>query len=107
MVTGNYEIFLHTFTFVVVVDAALGFVCTHHPDKHGSWAGRGCMIAYAVLLTSGKLFWEIERIFCVPGTGGPMSFLHVLWHMLSGVACYFGILADSHNRYANLGVGAA
>merc|ERR1712194_737858 len=35
------------------------------------------------------------------------ALLHVLWHALAGLACYFGILGDIHNRYAALGVGCA
>jgi len=104
---GVYEIFLHTFTILVLIDAAVLFVCTREPDKRGSHVARSLLYAYAVTMVSGKVIWEAEVQFCPPGSGGSLSLLHVLWHFFAGLASYFGGLADVHIRYAALGVGTA
>lgn len=102
---GAYEIFLHTFTAVVILDLALTCICTAKPDRHGSWVAQGCILAYIITIGAGRLFWEAEVRFCPAGSGGLLAWLHVLWHVLAGLACYFGALGDAHARFAVLGVG--
>uniref|UniRef100_A0A7S1RC70 Alkaline ceramidase n=1 Tax=Alexandrium catenella TaxID=2925 RepID=A0A7S1RC70_ALECA len=103
----NYEMFLGTFSAMVVLDLGLSLACASRPDGHGSWAARGCLIVYAVAISSGRLLWEVERNFCVPGKDGVLPWMHVAWHFLAGCACYFSILADMHIRWEALGVGNA
>jgi len=104
---GVYEIFLWTFTAIILWDLGLAIACSSRPDGHGSWAARGCMIVYAISLGLGRLLWEVERSFCQAGEGGGLAWMHVAWHLLAGCACYFGILGDMHIRWAALGVGTA
>jgi len=103
----DFEAFLGTFTAMILLDLPLSLVCAGRPDGHGSWAARGCLIVYAILIGSGRLLWEVERSFCVQGQGGALPWMHVGWHFLAGGASYFGILADMQIRWAALGVGAA
>lgn len=105
--TGNYEIFVNGFLAVVLMDAVVCWVCTGKPDKHGSRSSRGCFLAYAGILITAKVFWEIEVQTCPAGSNGPLAWLHVLWHALSGLAVYIGILGDSQVRYGALGLGRA
>jgi len=104
---SNYEIFLHAFTFVVLFDLVLSFICTQKPDPHGSHIASGLLMGYAASLGLGRIFWEIERQACHPGHGGPTALLHVLWHFLAGLSVYFGSLSNAQVRFAALGVGTA
>jgi len=104
---GSYEIFLHTFTLIILLDLVLALVCTSKPDKHGSHVARGLMWAYIFTISFGKMLWEIEARLCPAGTGGFLALLHVLWHLFAGLACYLGTLSNIHSRYMHLGVDAA
>merc|ERR1712079_699333 len=88
-------------------DFLLCLPCCWRPDAHGSHVMKALVLAYVCVMVSGKLFWELEVRYCEAGTGGPLAWLHVLWHVLSGLACYFGILGDAHNRFSAFGVGVA
>mmetsp|Transcript_26817 Transcript_26817/g.62827 ORF Transcript_26817/g.62827 Transcript_26817/m.62827 type:complete len:272 (+) Transcript_26817:61-876(+) len=107
LLQGDYEIFLHSFTVVVLLDLILSFICTQKADPHGSHIASGLIIGYAASLAVGRLFWEIERQACHPGNGGATALLHVLWHFLAGLSVYFGSLSDAQVRYAALGEGTA
>jgi len=104
---GDYEMFLHTFTLVCLFDSSLTLICCSKSDHPGSHFTRCCLRAYGVTLVLGRIFWETEARLCPAGSGGPLALLHVLWHVLAGLACYFGLLCDCHNRYAVLGVGVS
>lgn len=104
---GAYEIFVHTFTLVVLLDLALAIVCMSKPDHHGSSVCKLCLLISGVTLGLGRVAWETEAHLCVSGAGGILAVLHVLFHLLAGFSCYFGLMADVHNRYDVLGVGAA
>lgn len=107
LLRSDYEIFLHAFTIVVLLDLILSFICTQSPDKHGSHISSGLLMGYAASIGSGRIFWEIERSTCEPGHGGPTALLHVLWHYLAGLAVYFGSLSDAQVRYSAHGIGRA
>ncbi|CAE7506270.1 YDC1 [Symbiodinium microadriaticum] len=107
LLRGDYEIFLHSFTVVVLLDLILSFVCTQKADLHGSHIASGLIIGYAASLGVGRLLWEIERQACRPGHGGATALLHVLWHFLAGLSVYFGSLSDAQVRYAAHGEGNA
>lgn len=103
----RYDVFVHTFTLMVVIDASLAFVCTSSADKHGSWVARGLVIAYSISIAAARVFWEIEVAICPSGSGGNLQIFHVFWHMLAGLACYLGTVSAVHLRYSELNIGAA
>jgi len=105
LLKNDYEMFVHSFTIVVLLDLVLSFICTQSPDKHGSHISSGLLMGYAASIGSGRIFWEIERLTCEPGHGGPTALLHVLWHFLAGLAVYFGSLSDAQVRYSAHGIG--
>jgi len=107
LLKNDYEMFVHSFTIVVLLDLFLSFICTQAPDKHGSHISSGLLMGYAASIGSGRIFWEIERLTCEPGQGGPTALLHVLWHFLAGLAVYFGSLSDAQVRYSAHGLGRA
>jgi len=102
-----YNMFVNLFTFLVVLDLVLGLICSSEPDLHGSKVARGCLLAYIASLGFGRLIWETERHFCPRNSGDALAYLHVLWHFLAGLAVFYGILADTHIRWAALGDGKA
>jgi len=104
---GVYNIFLHVFTVIVLLDFAISLACAVRPDPYGSRVVGGLLAAYGLTLGSARLLWEMERRHCPAGRGGGLAWLHVAWHLLAAVACYLAVLADMHIRWAALGIGAA
>mmetsp|Transcript_39967 Transcript_39967/g.123963 ORF Transcript_39967/g.123963 Transcript_39967/m.123963 type:complete len:274 (-) Transcript_39967:92-913(-) len=100
---GDYEIFCAVFTSLTVPALGLAFMCCF---RQGGLACR-LHLASTVTLSLARVLWELEARLCPPGRGGPLAWLHVLWHLLAGLACYFGILGDVHSRHVALGVGEA
>eukprot|EP00435_Cladocopium_sp_Y103_P036509 s1108_g9.t1 len=46
LLKNDYEMFVHSFTIVVLLDLVLSFICTQSPDKHGSHISSGLLMGY-------------------------------------------------------------
>jgi len=100
--TGHFGIFVTVFTGLVLLEFGLTIICCCYRQ---SGLTRRLFIAYAVTFCLARFFWELESFLCPPGRGGHLAWLHVLWHLLTGLAVYFGILGDVHSRHIALGIG--
>lgn len=103
-----YELFLHTFAICVVLDILVSAAIAQWPEPGATKSLFGQLyLGYVGVITFGKIVWEIEYRFCPVGSGGPMGWLHVAWHFLSGLAVYLAMMANTHLRHASLGIGCA
>mmetsp|Transcript_12905 Transcript_12905/g.27963 ORF Transcript_12905/g.27963 Transcript_12905/m.27963 type:complete len:263 (-) Transcript_12905:295-1083(-) len=97
-----YEVFIHTFTALVVIDFLLGItLALSRPKSPLPWL---CLL-YGVLIGLGRVVWECERLFCPDGGGTAISWLHVVWHFCSAMSAYLGILSNAQARFELLSVG--
>jgi dihydroceramidase len=85
--SGEYELFIAGFTFLVVVVTALSL--SWRSSQHVTSFARNLSIGCIVL---GKIVWEIEVRACA--TSERVWPLHVCWHVLSAASLYYGLLAD-------------
>eukprot|EP00927_Polykrikos_kofoidii_P015975 TRINITY_DN17161_c0_g1_i1.p1 TRINITY_DN17161_c0_g1~~TRINITY_DN17161_c0_g1_i1.p1 ORF type:complete len:272 (+),score=27.55 TRINITY_DN17161_c0_g1_i1:34-849(+) len=107
VITLNYEVFLHTFGIILVLEMILSGVCAWETGKHGSQAAWFCWIWSVTFIIVGRIAWETEFRLCPSGSGGPLAWLHVVFHVCIGVACYFGALMNTQIRYEAFGFGSA
>lgn len=82
VVIDSYELFVHGFTGMVLLDAVLGFTLDRGDKRllHRS----------VVIILVAKLFWEMENKWCEMYPAVWMA--HVVWHVTSGWAAYYGVL---------------
>jgi dihydroceramidase len=91
---NRYELFLHGFTALACVDAAIGY--TLPTSETGWWLRNRCLLAIVI----GKAIWEVENRFCqqYPAVWP----LHVVWHLASCLSAYYGVLFNSLARNRTL-----
>lgn len=87
LVFQEYEIFVVSFTLIVLADLLLGLF---QPAKARviKWLKAMCLFT----AVAGKVVWELENRMCA--TRPAVWPLHVVWHALSAGSAYFGVLAN-------------
>ena len=77
-----YELFVHGFTALVLVDLAFSYSW-----NEGNRSARDKGLIFVLL---GKILWEIENRACE--SFPQVWVLHVCWHLLSAISAYYGML---------------
>lgn len=93
-ITQQYEIFIHGFTAIVVLDIGLvfwtrstGAVC----PRHGALHLRAFLTGVGTIVV-GKTLWEVENRLCETHRDVVWP-LHVVWHFFSATAAYSSLVA--------------
>lgn len=79
---GSYELFVNGFTAMVILDAFLGFSVRKDDVRWRNQCVRMILVA--------RVFWEIENKWCE--TYPSVWVAHIVWHIFSGLAAYYGVL---------------
>ncbi|GAX27135.1 dihydroceramidase [Fistulifera solaris] len=82
IVVGSYELFVHGFTSMVVLDTILAYTM-----KQGDTKLRNQCVATILFA---RIFWEMENLWCE--TYPRIWIAHIVWHVASGLAAYYGVL---------------
>jgi hypothetical protein len=82
---GSYELFVHGFTSMVVLDTILAYTM-----KQGDVKLRNQCVATILLA---RIFWEMENLWCE--TYPRIWMAHIVWHVASGLAAYYGVLYNA------------
>jgi dihydroceramidase len=91
VVLGDYEIFIHGFTALALVDTVLSATLNSATNSNYQ-AMLWCRNAAVIFILVGRVVWETENRAChVLPQVWP---LHVAWHVLSCLTSYYGILFD-------------
>ena len=87
VIWDEYEIFIHGFTLLVIVDSILNVAVWQNKasTKWEKLQTRSHMVGFFAILL-GRVAWESEHYFCV---SYPSVWpLHVVWHLLSCTSAY-------------------
>jgi dihydroceramidase len=82
---GSYELFVHGFTSMVVMDTILAYSMNQGDTK----LRNRCV---ATILFA-RIFWEMENMWCETYPRTWMA--HIVWHVASGLAAYYGVLYNA------------
>lgn len=91
VVLGNYEIFVHGFTALALVDTVLAATLNTATNSNLD-ALLWCRNAAVAFILLGRVAWETENRACAAAPG--VWPLHVAWHGLSCLTSYYGIIFD-------------
>jgi dihydroceramidase len=86
-----YELFVASFTLLVVADVALAYTCCS-TQRVTRWA---LNLSTGSLIVA-KAVWEVEVRLCA--SDRRVWPLHIIWHLLSCASAYYGILAETASR---------
>ena len=82
---GSYELFVHGFTGMVILDTILAFTF-----QQGKTRLRNQCVATILFA---RIFWEMENMWC---DAYPRVWTaHIVWHLASGLAAYYGVLYNA------------
>mmetsp|Transcript_24965 Transcript_24965/g.44386 ORF Transcript_24965/g.44386 Transcript_24965/m.44386 type:complete len:279 (-) Transcript_24965:303-1139(-) len=95
-----YEIFLHSFTAIIVVAVLLGFTM----KTNSSQTHQLLFLALSEIIL-GKLVWSVEHQLC-GFTHYVIPYLHVVWHICSSFAAYHFVLYAMALRFEFFGYSA-
>lgn len=91
LILDSYDLFVNGFTALVLLDTAVGFTCRMH-QPITKYCAKACLVCVVIA----KSAWEIENRFCrVSPNVWP---LHCVWHVLSCLAVYYGIVTNFSMR---------
>mmetsp|Transcript_5848 Transcript_5848/g.11593 ORF Transcript_5848/g.11593 Transcript_5848/m.11593 type:complete len:291 (-) Transcript_5848:221-1093(-) len=96
-----YEIFLHSFTAMIVVTVVMSF---HITSSAASRQTNFFLHTTLAELIVGKVVWSLEHALC--GAHPMVPMLHVVWHIFSAFAAYHYVLFLMSVRYEKLGYEA-
>mmetsp|Transcript_12352 Transcript_12352/g.22454 ORF Transcript_12352/g.22454 Transcript_12352/m.22454 type:complete len:212 (+) Transcript_12352:73-708(+) len=92
-----YEIFLHTFTAIVVVATLISFTVS------GLAAHTPLLLYFGLAeIVGGKLVWSLEHQLC-GFSDVVIPYLHVVWHLSSAMAAYHYILFIMRAKFDKFG----
>jgi len=89
VVLDQYEIFIHGFTFMVLVDTVLTLTLLNTSGKWGKVELRAYIVSFVSIIL-GRIVWESEHLLC---PSYPQVWpLHVVWHLCSCLSAYMAMV---------------